>query len=54
MKNISKKICVIVVASLVAIFTPALSCYHHQNKLFLNDENVMNEVFTENFFEGLI
>lgn len=54
MKEMQKKICIIATAFLVVILILALFYYHHHNKTFLNQDNVKNEVFTEEFFEGLI
>lgn len=54
MKNMQKRICVITNILLVAILILTLCFYHHRNKSFLNQDSVKNEVFTEEFFEGLI
>lgn len=54
MKNLQKKICMIASAFFVVILILALFYFHHHNKSFSNQDNVKNEVFTEDFFEGLI
>lgn len=54
MKNLQKKICMIATAFFVVILILVLFYFHHHNKSFSNQDNVKNEVFTEDFFEGLI
>lgn len=54
MKEMQKKICMITTAFWVVILILALFYFYRRNKTLLNQDNVKNEVFTEEFFEGLI
>ena len=54
MKNIPKKKWILLITFLFLIWLIILFYYNSQNKSLLKHKDVKNEVFTEDFFEGLV